>query len=259
MRYLLSLLLLVLVAPVAAAEPTLDEIVAKTNVAAYYQGEDGRARVSMKITDPQGRERTRELTIMRKDASDGGEQKYLVYFHEPADVAKMTLIVHKKLDRDDDRWLYLPALDLEKRIAAADKRTSFAGSDFFYEDVSGRSPTLDEHVLLESTQSYFVLENTPRDPSSVEFSRYVMHIHKGTFLPMKVELFDKKNKSHRVMTVLEVAKVDGYPTVKKAQMEDVQVGSKTVITYRDIDYDLGIPDSAFGKRSLRRPPVKYMR
>ncbi len=31
----------------------------------------------------------------------------------------MTLLVWKHQDRDDDRWLYLPALDLVKRIARA--------------------------------------------------------------------------------------------------------------------------------------------
>lgn len=83
------------------AAPSVGEIVRRTNLASYYQGRDGRADVSMKITDSQGRERQRRFTILRwdqpggdkKDAGSGddfcGQQKFYVYFHRPADVNKM--------------------------------------------------------------------------------------------------------------------------------------------------------------------------
>ena len=100
-------------------------------------------------------------------------------------------MVWKHIKADDDRWLYLPALDLVKRIAASDERTSFVGSDFFYEDVSGRGLDEDVHELLETSDNYFVIKNTPKRPDDVEFSYYKMWIHKKTFLPIKTEYFDK--------------------------------------------------------------------
>ena len=45
--------------------PGVDEIVAKANQAAYYAGQDGRATVTMTITDGSGGERVREFTILR--------------------------------------------------------------------------------------------------------------------------------------------------------------------------------------------------
>jgi hypothetical protein len=107
------------------------EIVNKANVVAYYQGNDGRARVKMTIVDAKGNKRVRKLRIVRKDVKDGGDQYFFVYFKRPADVARTTFMVHKHVGRDDDRWMYLPALDLVKRISSADKRTSFVGSHFF--------------------------------------------------------------------------------------------------------------------------------
>ena len=111
-------------------------IVEKANIVAYYQGQDGKAKVKMVITNKQGQKREREFNILRKDVEDNGDQKYFVYFQKPADVRRMTYLVLKHVDpkKDDDRWLYLPALSLTKRIAAGDKRTSFVGSHFFYED-----------------------------------------------------------------------------------------------------------------------------
>ena len=129
--------------------------------------------VKMTITDDQGREREREFTILRRDADDTDrEQKFYVYFHQPADVRDMVFMVWKHVGADDDRWLYLPALDVIKRIAASDERTSFVGSNFFYEDVSGRGIEEDNHELVETTDVYYVLKNTPKDPGAVEFDSY---------------------------------------------------------------------------------------
>ncbi|KCZ98437.1 MAG: outer membrane lipoprotein-sorting protein [Hyphomonas sp.] len=123
---------------------------------AAYQGDDGRARVAMAIVDKQGRTRTREVTIMRRDGliDDGetGDQRFFVYFHAPSDVRGTVFMVWKHPVRDDDRWLYLPALDLVRRIAAGDERSSFVGSDFFYEDVSGRTAEEDTHILQDTVR-----------------------------------------------------------------------------------------------------------
>lgn len=248
--------------PEAVAAPTIDAIVAKTNHAAYYQGKDGRARVKMTITDKQGRTRVRELTVLRRNQPGGrdGDQQYYVYFHGPADVAKTVFMVHKKVGGgDDDRWLYLPGLDLVKRIAAADKRTSFVGSDFVYEDVSGRGLDEDTHTLTKTTKSYYVLEHVPKDRSKVSFARYVMYVHTGTFLPTKVEYLNAAGATVRVMTVDKVQKIQGHPTMTQVTIEDRTTGSKTTVEYRDVKYDLGLPAEIFTERYLRRVPVKYIK
>jgi len=251
----------------AEADLSLDQIVARTNYTAYYQGADGRARVSMTITDKQGRTRSRQFTILRRDdqAEDAkdpeftGEQTFYVYFHRPADVNKMVFMVHKHLDRDDDRWLYLPALDLVKRIAAGDKRTSFVGSHFLYEDVSGRVTTLDKHELVETTDTYYVLRNVPKDADLVEFAWYKMWIHRKTFIPVKIVYYDEQDEAYRTYTVLKVETIQGFPTVTKAKMSDTNIGGHTVAEYRDVEYNVGLPAGIFAERYLRQPPRKYLK
>lgn len=100
----------------AAPLTDVDEIVARSNLAAYYQGADGRSEVRMLIRDGQGREQLRQFTILRMDLADGGDQHFYVAFSRPADVRDTVFMVAKHVDRDDDRWLYLPGLDLVKRI-----------------------------------------------------------------------------------------------------------------------------------------------
>ena len=247
--------------------PSVEEIVAKANIAAYYKGKDGRAKVSMSIKDAQGHERTREMTILRldlepaDDTSDTfmGDQNFYVYFERPADVNKTAYLVHKHIDTDDDRWLYLPGLNLVKRIAASDQRTSFVGSDFYYEDISGRGITADTHELVETSDLYYVLENTPKDPKSVEFASFKTWIHKTTFIPVSAKYYDAKGEVIREMTAAAVEEIQGYPTVTKAIMKDIRTGSTTTISYTRVDYNTGLTEDLFTERYLRNPPRAKLR
>ena len=251
--------LLVPVCAIAADLTDVNEIVAKANHAAYYKGQDGKARVSMVIKDAQGRERTREFTILRLDGEpDNAEQKFYVYFHRPADVREMAFIVHKHVGRDDDRWMYLPSIDVVKRIAASDERTSFVGSHFFYEDVSGRGVEEDSHELTETTDNYYVIKNTPKKPEAVEFDSYKMYVHKASFIPVKIE-FEKGGKVYRVAEVLGVEEIQGHKTVTKARVKDDNMGGETVVEYKDVAYDVGIPDEIFSERYLRKAPRQFIR
>ena len=243
----------------AADPPTVDEIIDKSNLAAYYAGDDGKANVSMTIIDSQGRKRNREFVILRKDTADGGGQKFYVYFKKPSDVLKMVFMVHKYIEKDDDRWLYLPALDLVKRIAASDKRTSFVGSHFFYEDVSGRSVTEDRHELIEVTDTFYVIKNTPKDPGSVEFASYTVWVDKKTFVPMKAEYVNKQGEKYRIVEALEVKDIQGFPTVIKARVQELETGGETISEFQNITYNIGLKDQVFTERYLRKPPREARR
>lgn len=238
----------------AAKTSSVNEIIDRANLTAYYAGNDGRADVMMTITDAQGRIRKREFVILRHDVTDGGQQKFYVYFKKPSDVRKMVFMVHKFIDKDDNRWLYLPALDLVKRIAASDKRTSFVGSHFLYEDVSGRSTTEDTHELLETTNDHYVLKNIPKDPASVEFSSYTIWVDKQSYMPVKAEYFDKNGHKYRVVESLEIKDIQGFPTVIKSRVQDLDSGGETVSVFKDIKYNIGLKDQIFTERYLRRPP-----
>ncbi|RKY10905.1 MAG: outer membrane lipoprotein-sorting protein [Planctomycetota bacterium] len=243
-----------------APAPSVNEIVNKANLAAYYQGADGKAKVKMTITDKKGQQRLREFIILRKDVKDGGDQNYYVYFQKPADVRKMVFMVHKHTnpEKDDDRWLYLPGLDLVKRIAAGDKRTSFVGSDFLYEDVSGRGLAEDTHELTKTTNELFVIKNVPRQPDTVEFSYYNVSIDRKTYIPMKMEYYDKKDKLYRIIESKKIETIQDFPTVVKSVVLDLNTGSKTEMEFTDVKYDIKLGD-IFTERYLRKPPKEARR
>ncbi len=255
------LIALALAAPAAVAEPLTDanEIVDRANLVSYYGGNDGRSDVRMIITDAQGRQQRRQFTVLRRDVEEAGDQQFLVVFSQPSDVRGTVFLVEKHIDRDDDRWLYLPGLDLVKRISAGDKRTSFVGAHYFYEDVSGRRPSDDEHTLVETSDEYYVIDHKPLDASSVEFAHYRTWIDRTTFLPMKIEYTNPAGDVYRRVEVSGVEEIDGYPTVTTSRVSDLATGGKTDMQFRYIKYDVGLPDDVFTERSLRNPPRDWLK
>ncbi|MDH7598662.1 MAG: outer membrane lipoprotein-sorting protein [Sedimentisphaerales bacterium] len=237
-----------------AGQLDVQRIVEKAYQMAYYQGDDGRARVTMTITDKQGRKKTRQFVILRKDIKDGADQMYFVYFQSPSEVRRMAYLVHKHVDKDDDRWLYLPALGLERRIAAGDKRTSFVGSDFMYEDVSGRSLREDVHELADANERFYKIKNTPKDPQGVEFSYYLVGIDKSTFVPVRMQYYDKAGKPYRVIEALKIERIQDFPTVVRSVARDLVTGSQTEMEFSDIRYNIGLSDEVFTNRSFSRTP-----
>jgi len=109
-------------------------------------------------------------------------------------------------------------------------------------------PSQDWHMFLEHW-----------DPAAVEFAYYDAYIHKGTFLPVVIEYYDRTETKYRVYKALEVQRIGGYPTVMKSSMSNLKTGGTTVASYSDVGYDLGFPEEIFSERFLRRAPTQYLR
>lgn len=260
----LSLALLIAVPlQAASADTSIDvaSIVKNAEKAAYYSGKDGRSDARMMIVDAQGRKQMRQFTILRRDVADNGDQQMMVFFERPADVKDTVFRVEKHVDLavEDDRWLYLPALDLVKRISSGDKRTSFVGSHFFYEDVSGRAISEDNFVLQEDTDTAYILKATPKAPDSVEFAYYVVTIDKKTNLPVLIDFFKSNNDNYRRVEAVKIEEIQGFPTVVRSKVSDLESGAYTLMEFRNISFDIGLGDEVFTERSLRNPPREWLK
>ncbi len=256
-------LALLLSGVLSAQTPPAEEIVRRAHRVFFYPGNDMRAKVRMRLVSKEGSERIRELTMLRKNLPEGGQQRFFIYFHSPADVRDMTFMVWKHPPRDAERWLFLPALNLVRRIAANDKRSSFIGSDFSYEDVSGREVGEDAHTLLReealNDRAVFVIRSVPKDARSADFSHKLAWIDKESFVIWREEYYDKRDQPYKVFTADEVKVVQGFPSTVKRTMKNLQNGHWTEVVFQEIEYNVGLEDSLFSERYLRNPPSRWVR
>lgn len=257
-------LFLVLVAVVAAASPSArgqslsaEEVIQKELALFYQAGEDFQAKVTMRLITAQGSQRERALNLWRINLGTTGDQRYLITFNAPADVRGMGFLVWKYAKKEDDRWLYFPALKAVKRIAADDKRSSFVGSDFTYEDISGRDLSEERHVLLREEnvgdRSTYVVESRPISPAS--YARRLSWIDRERWLPLKEEYYDTEGNLQRTFKADRVENVGGHWTVTARTMSNAQTGHRTEVVFASTRYDVGLAEDTFAERSLRNPPM----
>jgi len=257
-----AMLAMILPGNSTAQELDATQIMKKSHLALYYGGDDGLAEVKMTIVNSKGKERLREFTMLRLDLEEGGKQDYYTYFKTPSDVSRLTFMVHKLPSETDNRWLYVPSVDLVKRISADDKNSSFVGSDFTYEDVSGRHWTEDNHTILRedtfNDRAVYVIESIPREPYK-GFSKKVSYIDKENFLPLKEEYYDDKDRLERVYTAEKVEEIEGIETATIRKMENVRKNQYTLVEFTGIDYNVGAGEDIFTERYLKNPPREYIK
>lgn len=235
-----------------------NDIMQLANLRAYYSGGDRTTTGHVVVTEADGTIRTRSTHMIRLDEVRGGDQSYFVYFSEPTDLEKTTFLVYKHPGKDDERWLYLPKLDIVRRIEAGDKRTHFVGTDLFYEDVSGRHVGADNHTLVSENDSYWIVRSEPKEKAGVEFAWYQSWIHKKTHLAIKIEYHDMTDKVYRRFQVKKVRMVDDIPTSTRIELQDLNTGSTTTLDCLEVTYGRGLDKALFMQRSLRQPPMQWL-
>lgn len=237
-------------APHAMGQLTGSQIMEK--VYSNPAGEDTQGSITMTLTNSRGEQRVRTLSQFIKD--DGTTEKKIMFFITPADVRNTSFMNWSYSDgRDDDQWIYLPALKRTKRISSDGKSDYFMGSDFTYDDLGDRHPDMDNHKLLrEETvdgKACYVIESTPKDADYM-YSKTVTWVMKDNFLGLKREFYDDRNTLLKILSIRKFEKVDGFWTILDTKMHNVQKDHTTVIKFTEVQKNKGIPDSKFTERSM---------
>ncbi|MDR0585458.1 MAG: outer membrane lipoprotein-sorting protein [Treponema sp.] len=140
-----------------------------------------------KLTLASGRAapRMREVSYYYKDYGD--TEKTLMFFNSPRDVAGTGYLSFSCDDesKDDDIWLYLPAMKRVRRITGSGKNDSFMGTVFTYEDMGSRGLNKDEFSLLREEAMDGgpgrVMEARAKDRKD-PYGRRVIWIRKDSYL-----------------------------------------------------------------------------
>ncbi|MDD7201815.1 MAG: outer membrane lipoprotein-sorting protein [Sphaerochaetaceae bacterium] len=210
---------------------------------------------TMTLVNKKGKSRVRVISMSTKDY--GEVKKSVLVFSQPKDVAGVAYLMFEwdGQGRDDDCWLYLPAMKKVRRISGSGKEEDFMGTDFTYDDMGDRGVEKDVFTLLGEEdvdgQSCYKVQavakdNTERNPRRIEWFRT------SDYLLLKVELYDRQDMLERVMVSEDIQTIDGYPTIGKMTIQNVQTGHKTILEMSDVAYDRNLDDSLFTVATIER-------
>ncbi len=203
------------------------------------------------------RRRSRELTSIEKKYEDGKfKSKSLLRFSKPKEVKGTGFLTWDKVGSNpDDQWLYLPALKKVKRIRTKEKGRSFMGTDFSYEDLSGRNLDADEYELLgeESIHgsSCYKVEAKPKEKGG-QYSSRIVWVEKHNSLMKRVVFFNKKGDRFKILDIPDHVKNGDYWTATKMIMKNLKNNHRTELDVLKVDYDQELKDNVFTESFLKR-------
>ncbi len=213
---------------------------------------------TLKIYDAKGRERMRETVTASKKF--GQVTKIITKFTAPADVKGIGLLVYDYEDKNDDMWIYLPALRKVRRIVSSEKGKSFMGSEFSNADMS--KPNLNDYTYeLLGTETYngkecWKVQSIPvNDDIAYDygFSRKIALIDKNSYFTYKVSYYDLNDELHKEMTVSEYEEVNnGKYLARNMEMVNLQSGRKSVLTIDKIQSGSALSENSFTPAALEK-------
>jgi outer membrane lipoprotein-sorting protein len=237
----------------AMAEPSGADIM--TSVYERPQGKDTSGLLKMTLVDSKGKERVR--TIKQILGTFGPIDKKLMVFQSPADVRGTSFMnwSYAEAGRNDDQWIYLPALKRVKRISSEGRGDYFMGSDFTYDDLGDRHPTADTHKLI-GTETVdgnvcWVIENTPKNPADL-YSKTVTWVSQEKTVGVKRDYYDKRGTLQKTLRVSSIEKISGIWVIMVTEMKNIQKGTSTRMEFSEVKINTGIAESAFSENAMTK-------
>ncbi len=245
---------------VAEEELTAKQIADKSYDTTRLAGSE--ARSTMTIIDSKGRERVRKIAQVTKLYDNGDTEKKLVRFLAPADVKGTGLLTYDYKVKDDDMWLFMPALRKTRRIVSSEKAKSFMGSEFSYADMTPPNTDDFQFKILGEPEVNGVLcweiEMKPNDDDVADengFSKKISYIGKEDFVIRKAVYYDLDETLLKELTVKEIRLLD--PANKKYRptemvMVNLQNDRKSILKIDQIEFNPDVKDEYFTTRYLER-------
>jgi len=209
----------------------------------------------MTLRNKQGDESVRENT-MRTMEVEGDGDKSLIIFNTPTDVKGTKFLSHTHALKNDDQWLYLPALKRIKRVSSSNKSGPFMGSEFAYEDISSQEVEKYTYKYLKDEsidgRDSFLIERIPAYKKS-GYKRQLVWVDKEYYQPLKIEFYDRKNSHLKTLMYYDYKQYLGkFWRTNRMEMQNHQTGKSTTLAWKGYKFNNRFKSRDFDKRALKK-------
>jgi hypothetical protein len=209
------------------------------------------------------RQSVRKLKMFSLEKED--VDKSLMFFISPSDYEGIAYLSFEWEDtsKEDDSWLYLPALGKPTRIAAENESGSFQGSDFSYADINGLDYEDFNYELLQENDPVdghdaWVIQSTPKDRTIVKKTGYTgakSWVRKDNYMVVKSIIDVKKAKKVKYFVAKDIEEIQGVWTAKTLQMVTTRHGKKesaSVLKLSNIVYNESVDENMLNIQAMQR-------
>ena len=207
------------------------------------RGSSSKGVMSMKVFK-------RGTVSMRMKIWSKGRDKFLAKILRPSRLRGMAT-----LKSGSNLWNYLPRMDRIVKLGSSMMGGSWMGSHFTNDDLV-KETDMRKHYTCDKYEAhgdYFVITTRPRPNAPVVWGKVIMKVHKTTAMPVWNKFYDERGKLKRTMRFENVRNMGGrtIPTRMVLQPADAP-SERTVVTFHKMHYDVGVPNSLFTLRGLKR-------
>lgn len=234
-------------------------------VDARDDGDNETADVKMILIDKKNQERVRKIARFAKYK---GEDKYrLLFFLHPADVKDTAFLTYDydSSEKDDDQWLYLPALRKSKRIATVDKSGSFMGSDLNYSDMTSMDLEDYDFSFYEKGKEgevrgkkVWMIWSVPRSKDVIHETGYeksLLFVQQDIDMVVRAIRWDKDGGYLKYVDLRKVEKIDGIWTATDTLVTKKQGKTTvhtTILTLENVKYNQDLEYDVFTIRRMEK-------
>jgi len=244
----------------AEGRPEADDIIQKMND--RPEGVSVQRDMSITLTDRRGNVREEHTRAFRRYFGD--TKKTAIFYTKPGTVAGTAFLTWDYADpgKDDDQWLYLPALRKVRRISASDRGDYFLGTDFTYEEIKKESKIAAEDYQFsllgeEDVDGHHAwkVEATPVDPEvsrALGYGRVVLRVDSSLLIPRLTEYWDVNGNFLKTVHARGIENIDGIWAITDIEATNQKTGHSTRIQFQDTDYGATVPPRLFEQNALKR-------
>lgn len=215
-------------------------------------------RARMDVFDKKGTARSKKFTMRKLGGL--GNSKTLVRFTDPAEVRGVGLLSINQGGQADRQWLYTPAIQRVRRIAAQERRQRFIGTDFTNEDMAERVlddytyKMLGEGEVVDGRKTYKI-EARPVSPDKSQYAYVYIWVPVDVPYSVLVEMYDKSGQRLRVLKASDLVKISNIWVARRIEMSSPTEGTKTVLLVDEIKFNTGLKEDLFTQQALEKPDV----
>ncbi len=213
------------------------------------------ATMEMILTNKHGVSSKREMEQKTLEVQNDGD-KSLTIFHEPRDVKGTAFLSFSHALKPDQQWLFLPALKRTKRISSANKSGPFLGSEFAFEDLSSFEIEKYDYEYLRddvvAKAPVYIVKYLPQYKHS-GYQYLEIAIDKKEYIMHKIDFYDRKGSHLKTLRFNKYQHFnDRYWRAMEFIVNNHQTGKKTVLNWKNYQFDTGLKEADFNQAALKR-------